>query len=350
MDELFIFIEEVRQFFIITLYARVDEFAASYIGSIIIPLLPTAGILAALLGMAYLFLFSSIAVSDVFLIPIRFIGRVLSILGLKKRKRHWGTVYDSVTKQPLDPAFVELRNSVGKRVANVITDLDGRYGFVDQTPGVYTMTVKRTNYEFPSQMLYGREEDGRYHDLYYGEQMLLTKNQNSILKNIPLDPLGADWNELTKKEQHLLHSYTRHTVAMRFFVSWFFVFGLIITLAASWYVPVPYYYIICGLFIMVNFLRANHISSLPSGVVKEKSTGLPIPFAQVHIFYSTASSVPVKYATKICDQDGKYYCLAPKGRYYIVIDKKKADQSYTPVFTSEPFSVASGIINTTFEV
>lgn len=350
MDELFNLIAEIHQFFIITLNARVNEFAESNIGSNIIPLLPTAGILVALLAMAYLFLFSSVSVADVFLMPVRFIGWVLSILGLKKRTQYWGTVYDSVTKQPIDPAFVELRNSVGKIAGRAITDLDGRYGFVTQIPGVYTIHVDKTHYVFPSQRLLGRTEDGPYKDLYFGEQMILTKDQNIILKNIPLDPVEFDWNESAKKERHLLHSYARRYLFVKFFTGWFFAVGLLMVIAASLFIPTPYNYIVAGIFIIVNFIRADRASSLTLGVVREKTTGQPLASARVNIFYAASLPQPIKYATKISDRNGKYYCLVPKGRYYITIEKKKADQSYTPVFTSQPFSISNGIINTTFEV
>jgi hypothetical protein len=57
------------------------------------------------------------------------------LFGLKKKAPPWGVVYDSVTKRPLDPAYVVLKNLQGKQIASAITDLDGRYGFLVE-PGV----------------------------------------------------------------------------------------------------------------------------------------------------------------------------------------------------------------------
>lgn len=329
---------------------KFNEVMSSELGQFIAPALPAILVMISVVILGYVVFISSFSFLDFMSAVFRPIGRVLAALGLKKRKRYWGIVYDSVTKQALDPAFVQLRNSVGKVVGQAITDLDGRYGFVDQTPGVYTMTVNRTNYIFPSEKLMNQTEDGSYRDLYFGEQMLLTKNQNSILKNIPLDPTGTDWNESQKRENHMLHSYTRHTVLVRFFANWFFVFGVIVSVIAWFYMPAPYTYILYGLLFIINFILANNVSAMPYGTVIEKSSGLPLGFARIQIFYDMPSPQPIKYATKICDRDGKYYCLAPKNRYYITIEKKNPDQTYKKIFTSSPFTVSNGVINTTFEV
>jgi hypothetical protein len=47
---------------------------------------------------------------------------------------------------------------------------------------------------------------------------------------------------------------------------------------------------------------------------------------------------------------GRYYCLIQKGSYYVTIEKKNTDGTYTLVYTSEPFIVKNGMINTTFQV
>jgi hypothetical protein len=324
-------------------------FAETPLGQFIAPALPAIALGGGFLVLVYLLLFSPISITEIFLLPFRLIGKLFIALGLKKRASHWGVVYDSQSKEPLDPAVVELRNSVGKRVGQAITDLDGRYGFVIPAPGVYTINVIKDHYSFPSQKLMGEEKDGSYSDLYFGEQLMLTPDQDIILKNIPLDPIDFDWNELAKKEQHLLHSYS-HNIFVRFFIGWFFVGGVLLTAAATYFVPKPYTYVPVGVFVIANFLRALLTSSASFGVVKEKTNGLALPFAQVTIFYDTPSPTPIKYASKICDREGRYFCLVPKGRYYVTIERRNPDLTYTKVFTSSPFNVSDGILNQTFEV
>ena len=86
---------------------------------------------------------------DIGLIFARLWSILLIAFGLKKRNPPWGTVYDSETKQPLDPVYVVLSDTSGNEIASAITDLDGRYGFAVPA-GTYVLSVRKTNYDFPS--------------------------------------------------------------------------------------------------------------------------------------------------------------------------------------------------------
>jgi len=112
------------------------------------------------------------AASEIFLIPVKLWGLVLVGLGIRKKTRPWGTVYDSVTKQPIDPAFVTARDQSGKVVAEPITDIDGRYGFL-LPDGTYYISAKKTNYEFPSKKMVGKSSDELYANLYFGEPVTI---------------------------------------------------------------------------------------------------------------------------------------------------------------------------------
>jgi hypothetical protein len=282
-----------------------------------------------------------------------------SFLRSKKRVPSWGIVYDSVTKRPLDPALVELRDNVGKRVGSAITDMDGRYGFSSQVSGMYIMSAKKSNYAFPSKTLAGKTHDGSYANLYFGEDLFISKDENVITRNIPLDPMSFDWNENEKKEQNLLHSYSRFRIFIKYCIRWYFIALFIITIAASFFLPAPYRYIVyapIAVFIIINCFKAVLISTRGYGIVIEKKSGLRMPNALIHIYYAIPSLEPIKYATKKCDLEGKYYCLLPNGQYYVIIEKWNPEQKklalYTPklVYTSEPFTVSNGVLNKTFEV
>ena len=62
---------------------------------------------------AALLTINNFSVSDLLLVLLRSLSSFLTAIGIKKRIKHWGTAYDSVTKQPLDPAYVTLKNSEG---------------------------------------------------------------------------------------------------------------------------------------------------------------------------------------------------------------------------------------------
>jgi hypothetical protein len=53
----------------------------------------------------------------------------------------------------------------------------------------------------------------------------------------------------------------------------------------------------------------------------------------------------------VADKYGRYYCLVPKGKYYVKIEKKNADASYTLVHTSAIIDASkNGIIKKKFLV
>ncbi|MEZ4211201.1 MAG: carboxypeptidase-like regulatory domain-containing protein [Candidatus Paceibacterota bacterium] len=120
-------------------------------------------------------------IAGIISIPIRIWNIIPTLLGFRRRKRPWGTVFDSVTKQPLDPVYVMLKDSFGKEISTSITDLDGRYGF--QVPaGQYSIFANKANYTFPSVKLVGKTEDELYHDLYFGETLSVEKDGEVIQK------------------------------------------------------------------------------------------------------------------------------------------------------------------------
>jgi hypothetical protein len=282
--------------------------------------------------------------ADLASLPLRLWSLLLAALGL--RKRPWGTVYDSITKQPLDPAYVELKDVYGKQVATSITDLDGRYGFLVK-PGIYTINAGKTNYKFPSEKLKGRDSDELYKDLYFGEQININNENEVIARNIPMDPTSFDWNEFAKKDQKLMTYYTDRSKLFAQASTVVFYIGLLISLVATVGNPKEYNLIILSLYGVIFFLRRIGFKPKSFGGIVDKQTGFPIPFSILRV-YSSATNTEV--AHKVTDATGRYYCIITNGLYYITIEKKNPDGSYTKIYTSEPFEVTKGIINSLFEV
>ncbi|MFA6296114.1 MAG: chitobiase/beta-hexosaminidase C-terminal domain-containing protein [Patescibacteria group bacterium] len=109
------------------------------------------------------------------------------VLFFGKRKR-WGIVFDSLSKQPLDLAIVRLFNKNTKKLlATRITDVHGRYLFIVD-PGDYYITVAKPYYIFPSKLTTEKTEN-----TYIGETISVQSNNNQkekgvIAFDIPLDP------------------------------------------------------------------------------------------------------------------------------------------------------------------
>jgi len=285
--------------------------------------------------------------SDLWLILARLFGFIFEVFGLKRKNRPWGTVYDSVTKRPLDPVYVSLINvETNKEVAGAITDLDGRYGF-SVLPGIYKIEVKKTNYISPSVKMKGRLFDEVYSDLYFGEEITIREEGETIAKNIPMDSLSFDWNEFAKTRMNVNTFMKSKDITWARISKFLFIIGAIVSVIAAVVVPAPYNMIIVGLYLLAYILNYIVFKTKKSGILTEKNTKIPLSFAIVKIFREGEDTPLTK---KIADKFGAYYALVPKGRYYVEIDKKENDGSYKEIIKTEPMEIKAGIISMNFIV
>ncbi|TAK57533.1 carboxypeptidase regulatory-like domain-containing protein [Patescibacteria group bacterium] len=314
----------------------------SPVGSVVTKTVSTVGVVStgAVAAASSLFL-NPLSFSELFLIPLRLWALLMTTFGLKKRNRPWGTVYDSVTKQPLDPAYVVLQDLQGNEVNTAITDLDGRYGFL-LFPGKYTIVANKTNYIFPSKKLAGKTQDELYQDLYFGEELDVSTEGAIITKNIPLDPEHFDWNEFAKGNQKLMLFYSRRDKIMKKISSVSFSVGLVVALIALLAAPQPYNIGIFAVYCVLLVIRILGVKQKSHGSVIEKGTGLPLAFAIVRVF---SIDLNRELFSRVTDKFGRYYCLVPKGKYTISIEKKNLDESYTPVYTSPEIDASKGVIS-----
>lgn len=287
---------------------------------------------------------------DLFLIPIRLWGILLTLLGIRKKSLSWGVVYDSVTKQPLDPSYITLKDIRGKIVDSAITDIDGRYGFL-AAPGIYTIVARKTNYSFPSRKLKGLSDE-IYNNLYFGEKIEIKKKGEVISKNIPLDPLKFDWNEFAKRDRNYMKFYSRWDMFIRKISNPFFIIGFITSTLVLFLAPSPYNIIIFGVYIALLILkvvmRALGLKPKTIGYITDRKTGVPLSFAVLRII---SPSTNTEISHKVSDAYGRYYCLVPKGKYYVKIEQKSNDGSYSGVYQSSLIDASrNGIIKEKFKV
>ena len=63
------------------------------------------------------------------------------------------------------------------------------------------------------------------------------------------------------------------------------------------------------------------------------------------------SDLNVEIRHQVADKYGRYYCLVPKGKYYVKIEKKNDDGSYSLVYTSPVVDARKdGIIKEKFKI
>lgn len=304
---------------------------------------PPIGLLAG--GLALLIALIT-SYGDLVYLPIRIWNSLLGILGFRKRGRPWGTVYDSVTKQPLDPAYVSIKDASGKEVGSALTDLDGRYGFLVEQ-GSYTMEANKTHYTFPSVNLSGKQNDELYRNLYFGDVVEIKSDAEVVVHDIPMDPVGFDWNEFQKKDKKLMRFYSRYDVWITRLLDVLFYLGFFISIIAFYYTPGPYNSIILVLYIIIFVLRIFGVKMRLYGKIRDSLTGDPLSFAIMRVYNANLGK---EIMHRVADKFGRYYALVPKGRYYVVIEKKLADGNYEKVHMSRPFDAPQGIIKKIFRV
>lgn len=252
-----------------------------------------------------------------------------------KRRRAWGTVYDSETKAPLDPAYVELFDINSKKVAEAITDLDGRYGFVVD-PGQYTMRVRKTNYVFPSRKYTLRDPDVLYSHLYFGGDVQVT---DAVSSDIPMDPLSFDWNQYEKmrtKQTTFIHRFDPIIVSI---LNLLFYAGAAV---AMWQVvvdPRTLTWALCLLYVTLFVLKLHSGGPVLYGHIKQN--GKILPYAVVRAMQNNRV---IKSA--VTDSNGRYCILVHPGSYDIQVEVHQPNDTYTVAYTDKVVT-KHGVINKT---
>lgn len=259
------------------------------------------------------------SLNDARLLLFRLINLILEGIGVRKKSKKWGTVYDSQTKRPLDPAYVVLKSKDGKDVADRITDLDGRFGFLAQ-PGEYYLTASKTNYKFPSERLKNQPSDELYDNLYHGEILAIKENQ-LIKVNIPMDPVDVDWNEVAK--QKLVNFDPRKEILKKRATKGIFYAGLIASPLLFFSTLSRLDFILLLAFAALTILRVYGFKEKSFGRVTDKATGKPIPFAKIRFFYSSLPTQQINFT--VADMEGRYYMLVPNESYLVAIEGKTID-------------------------
>jgi hypothetical protein len=239
-----------------------------------------------------------------------------------------------------------INSETGKEVSGAITDIDGRYGFL-VLPGKYRIEAKKTNYIEPSVKMKGKLFDEVYSDLYFGEDINVTEEGQIISKNIPMDSLSFDWNEFAKTKMNVNKFIRQRDITWAKISGIIFFIGAIVAAIALIAAPAPYNYIIAGLYVLAYILNYIVFKNKKSGTLTEKSTGAPLSFAIVKIFRE-GEDIPL--TKKIADKFGAYYALVPSGKYYITVDKKNDDQSYSEIFHSGIAYIKNGVINENLKI
>jgi hypothetical protein len=282
---------------------------------------------------------------DLYLSFLRIWITLASFLGLRKKPHAWGVTYDSVTKRPIDPVYLSLCEAdTGKELANTISGLDGRYGFL-ATPGTYEIKVDKTHYQFPSERLRGSTSDIIYSNLYFGGPLTIDKD-GLITKNIPLDPLDFDWNQFAKSNKSILKFYGHLSALQGKIMNAFFTFGFLVSVVLLFLSYQPLNIAIAILYTVIGVTYSLSHRAPGSGRIEEAKNHWPIPYAIVRVFSLDSK---VELAHSVCDKYGRYYCLVPPGDYLVRIERKDNRGDYELAHSSIVHA-PHGIIRKKFKI
>ncbi len=281
---------------------------------------------------------------DLWLTLVSLMQGLLTSLGLRKRRRFWGTVYDAVNKQGIDPAIVELVDAKTMLVVEKsITDLFGRFGFLDR-PGTYMIRSSKTHYKFPSEIVKGYV-DGAFNNVYHGEEFEVLDVKDVIAPNIPMDPVEKDWNQ----EEKARSGAGKLNAKLEYFVTWLlkilFWGGFVIIFILLINNPS----VINIIFAVVYTLLAWLNKYIPDPHLSGRIVSSELATENLLLELRHESMREIVVAKTVTDKNGRFFLKCAPGQYLLGI-KSIGDSTNTLI---KEFKVKVGsemIINKVFEI
>ncbi|MBI4457882.1 prepilin-type N-terminal cleavage/methylation domain-containing protein [Candidatus Uhrbacteria bacterium] len=234
------------------------------------------------------------------------------LLFKRRRRQAWGVAYNALSKLPEDLVIVRLKNAVnGKIVQSAVTDAHGRFAFLAQ-PGRYRIEIAKAGLVFPSQLMTGKKEDGRYLDLYHGDEVAVAEGGALLTPNIPLDPSGD-----AKPDDAIIKENAKRRFQESLALASPALGAVSLTVRPSALVAVLF----IGQLLAFFFFRRLATKSRPKswGVVYDEASGRPLIKAVVRIF---ALPYHKLLESQITDRRGRYSFRVGSNMYYLTVTKK----------------------------
>lgn len=265
---------------------------------------------------------TAVATGSTLFTYLQFIATQPLFLFGRRKRTFWGTVYHSLTKNPVDLAYVRLLDASTQRIIQTkITDIHGRYAFFVQ-PGKYIVQVAKNGFIYPSGLLHGQKDDGKFLDVYHGEGIEV-KIASQITPNIPLDPVEQPpaalskiiWKSRLRALQHTLVVIGPTLALVSFVISRSFISG--VALVAQ----------------VVLYFGARHIAFPPKpknwGIVYDQDVKNPLEKVVARIFDTEYNKL---LDTQITDNKGRFAFLASQRKYYVTYEKSGYEKKQSDVF------------------
>lgn len=253
------------------------------------------------------------------------ISLILDWFGVRRKKKSWGRVYDSITRKGVDLALVRLYNEqTGKLAATIITNSLGRYNFQPK-PGTYAISVIKEGFIYPTQILAkcgirrAHKIDTKFFNRYLGQSINITGRDDFLNIDIPIDPVTKEFSFFLKTKiwmEDVLYLFIRG-------LSSIFIPILILGTIASVFVAIVLsgkrniivaiaYSLLALIYIYIKIIRSSQFGL----VVDEK--GKPISGVMISIFEKKYNTLK---ETMITDQFGRFSIFVEAGEYLLMAQK-----------------------------
>ena len=244
---------------------------------------------------------------------------------VRRRKKPWGNVFDSLTGHPVDLAVVRLyEKSTGKLVSTQVTDFDGRFHFLTST-GTYYIQVKKKGYEFPAKISEFKASQlssrfGKDSDIYLGVPFTIKNKNAQINLNIPMDPILEKLTNNIKFKKTIKEGFEWFLIGISYIAFPLMLIGAAISALSTVVISSRVNFITDGVYfvLLLGFLVTSRIRQNRLGQVFDSENKKPISGAMVTVFDQEYNAIRQTQAT---DKNGNFSILAQKGAYYIIIEK-----------------------------
>jgi hypothetical protein len=234
----------------------------------------------------------------------------------KKKRKGWGVIYNSLTKEPIDLAVIRLYNkNTDQLVKSKITNKKGQYNFL-VNEGEYYIKVVKPNFDFPSKILAEVSEDKQFVDIYHGGTINIAEGKEGvIIANIPIDTsdvVESDKKIVAKKRRNNFGKAVSSAGPL------FSVVSLIVS--PSWLVGA---FFVIHVLLFILFRRLAAVKAPKSwGVVYDKAKNSGMAKAVVRIFSAKYNKVLEVQVTNGQGQYGFITNTDADSVYYITSNKE----------------------------
>lgn len=245
----------------------------------------------------------------------RLLYLLLTLLGLRRRGKPWGIVFDSQTKEPIKNAVVRIYDlEFNKLKETQFTDSLGRFGFF-VPPGKYYIRVIKPGYIFPSRLSATVYRGASVICYQGGEISRREKEPPAISIYVPLDPETKGVQVSRAFVFKVLHYIQIFLERVNYLL---IIFGTAFSLFTYLVIPSTFNEVI--FFIYLVILVAKIIITIYSresfGVVVDKVTKKPVDLAIVRLYKEGQLM-----QTRVSDTKGRFNFLVLPGDYYLTIGK-----------------------------